>query len=370
VSRRRLRSGFTTGTAAAAAAKAAVMLAFGNEVERVDVSLPDGGGLNVPVAWSRCIAEGTCQAMVVKDAGDDPDVTNKAKIMAEVKLSPEVRGKGAMRICGGEGVGLVTKPGLPLEPGNAAINPVPRQMIAKAVRQALAWAAPDEEYEVVITISVEKGEKLAQRTLNPRLGILGGISILGTTGRVKPFSHEAYTETIDLGLSVANAEGVSEVVLTTGGKSEKRAMALRSDLPETAFVQIADFFGYALKACTEAGMQRVGLVSFFGKAVKQAAGLEYTHAHKAAMDLPLLAEWLRAAGLQEHVSAQIAQANTARQALDILRAENLLGLATEVGRRMLRSASSFAGPDLDVWAVIIDYDGTVLYSGSKPGAAK
>lgn len=370
MARRRLRSGFTTGTAAAAAAKAAVMLAFGHELDRVDVSLPNGGSLNVPVVWSRSMAEGICQAMVIKDAGDDPDVTNKARISAEVKIAPAVSGQGGLHICGGDGVGLVTKPGLPLEPGNAAINPTPRQMISRAVRQALAWAAPDEEYAVKVTISVEQGEMLAQHTLNPRLGILGGISILGTTGLVKPFSHEAYTETIDLGLSVARAEGVSEVVLTTGGKSEKRAMALRADLPETAFVQIADYFGYALRASADAGVGRVGLVSFFGKAVKQAAGLEYTHAHNAAMDLPLLADWLHGAGLKQRISSEIAYANTARQALDILRAGELLNLVGEVGRRMLQSASSFAAPALDVWAAILDYDGTVLYSGSLLGVAK
>jgi cobalt-precorrin-5B (C1)-methyltransferase len=199
---------------------------------------------------------------------------------------------------------------------------------------------------------------------------LGGISILGTSGLVKPFSHEAYTETIDLGLSVAKADGVDEVVLTTGGKSEKRAMVLRDDLPDTAFIQIADYFGYALKACAESGMKRVGLVSFFGKAVKQAAGSEYTHAHKAAMDLPALADWLRGDGLKEEIAYKIARANTARQALDILRAEDLLNLVVEVGRRMLRAASGFAGPAMDVWAVILDYDGTVLYSGSKPGETR
>ena len=220
MARRRLRSGFTTGTAAAAAAKAAVMSAFGLEFDCVDVSLPDGGSLEVPVALVIRQTNGPCKAEVIKDAGDDPDVTNKARIAAEVEISVSQNGSGSLDILGGEGVGQVTKPGLPVEPGNPAINPTPRQMIAKAVRQALAWAAPDKQYCVTVTISVKKGEELARRTLNPRLGVLGGISILGTTGLVKPFSHEAYTETIDLGLSVARAEGVSEAVLTTGGKSE------------------------------------------------------------------------------------------------------------------------------------------------------
>ena len=263
-------------------------------------------------------------------------------------------------------MGLVTKAGLPVEPGESAINPVPREMIRRAVRQALAWAAPEKNFAARVTISVEEGEKLARHTLNPRLGILGGISILGTSGLVKPFSHEAYTQTIDLALSVAQAAGCLEVVLTTGGKSEKRAMILRPDLNPVSFVQIADFFGYSLRACAQAGMGRVGLVSFFGKAVKQAAGLEYTHAHKAAMDLPLLAGWLSEAGLEQGPAEEIAQANTARQSLDILRRVGRLDLVVEVGRRLLASARGFAGPGLDLWATIIDFNGAGLYSGNQP----
>lgn len=369
--RRRLRNGFTTGTAAAAAAKAAVMLAFGFKPEQVDVSLPDGGhSLQVPVAWVEPTTNWLHQAAVIKDAGDDPDVTNKARIVAGVELTPVAPGQGSLEICGGSGVGLVTKPGLPVEPGNPAINPTPREMISRAVRQALAWAAPHETYAVKVTISVDQGEKLARYTLNPRLGVLGGISILGTSGLVKPFSHEAYTQTIDMALSVARASGSREVVLSTGGKSEKRAMGLRPDLPESSFVQIADFFGYALRASAGVGIHRVGVVSFFGKAVKQAAGLEYTHAHKAAMDLPMLARWLQTSGLDKDAAAQIAGANTARQALDILRGVGRLDLVAEVGQRMLSSARSFAGPAVDVWAVIIDYDGTELYGGNQKEVAK
>ena len=370
MARRRLRSGFTTGTAAAAAAKAAVMLALGTEVERVAVTLPDGGNLSVQVAEADCLSGDSAKAVVVKDAGDDPDVTNKARIAAEVQLRPVTSGNAGIELHGGPGVGRVTKPGLAVEPDNPAINPVPREMITRSVRQALAWAAPQEHYSVNVIISVEQGEKLAQRTLNPRLGVLGGISILGTTGLVKPFSHEAYTETIDLGLSVAKAEGVTEVVLTTGGKSEKQAMALRPDLPDTAFVQIADFFAYALKASVDAGMKAVGLVSFFGKAVKQALGLEYTHAHKAAMDLPQLAQWLASAGLSHNAGAEIAGANTARQALDILRNHERLDLVAEVGSRLLYSARGFAGPRPNLWSIIIDYDNTVLFSGSQPGEGR
>ena len=370
MARRRLRSGFTTGTAAAAAAKAAVLASLGAPPQSVEIILPGGGHLKVPVQEALRLPSGASRALVIKDAGDDPDVTNKAGISAEVELRPVVSGQGSLRLRGGQGVGRVTKPGLAVEPGNPAINPTPQEMITRAVRQALAWVAPQEEYAVTVTISVARGEELSQRTLNPRLGVLGGISILGTTGLVKPYSHEAYTETIDLGLSVAKAEGADEVVFTTGGKSEKRAMALRPDLPETAFVQIADFFAYALRAGAAAGMAAVGLASFFGKAVKQAAGHDYTHAHKAAMDLPRLAGWLEEAGLPSEAGQEIAGANTARQALDILRGCGRLDLVAQVGRRMLASARGFAGAGPALWVVVLDFDGAVLFSGSQPGEAK
>ncbi|MCB2190060.1 MAG: cobalt-precorrin-5B (C(1))-methyltransferase CbiD [Deltaproteobacteria bacterium] len=370
MARRELKSGFTTGTAAAAAAKAAVMLAFGQSADQVEVSLPEGGKvLSIPVAVAQRKKSGHCEAVVVKDAGDDPDVTNKARIKAEVQLLPAEADGACLEICGGQGVGLVTKAGLAVEPGKPAINPVPREMICRAVRQALAWVAPEEHFAVKVTISVDEGERLARYTLNPRLGVMGGISILGTSGLVKPFSHEAYTQTIDVALSVAQAAGHQEVVLTTGGKSEKRAMILRPDLNSAAFVQIADFFAYSLRACAQAGMHRVGLVSFFGKAVKQAAGMEYTHAHKAAMDLPRLAQWLGGAGLETGTCQEIAQANTARHALDILRLVGRLALVSEVGKRMLASAREFAGPSVDIWAIIIDYNGAGLYGGNQPAVS-
>ncbi|ADK85820.1 cobalamin biosynthesis protein CbiD [Desulfarculus baarsii DSM 2075] len=364
---RRLRTGFSTGTAAAAAAKAATLTALGQAPAKVEVSLPDGGRLEIAVSQCRLLAPAQALAVVIKDAGDDPDVTNKAAIRASVRLLPAGDGAAEVRVLGGDGVGLVTRPGLPVAPGAPAINPVPRQMIEKAVRQAVAWAAPGATLTAEVVVSVAGGQELARHTLNPRLGVVGGISILGTTGLVKPFSHQAYTETIDLCLSVATAAGLSEVVLTTGGKSEKWAQALRPDLPEAAMIQIADFFGYALAACAKAGLRQVGLVSFFGKAVKQASGLEYTHARQAVMDLAQLAEWLGQAGLDQAAAQSVAQANTARHALDLLRELGRLELVSQVGRRMLTAAEHWAGPGLRPWAVVLDYDGQPLWDSRAQG---
>jgi cobalt-precorrin-5B (C1)-methyltransferase len=233
--RRHLRTGFTTGSAAAAAAKAALAVLLGGPArEIVSIPLPGGGRLEVPVREARWADPGRVQATVIKDAGDDPDVTHRAAIVATVALEA---GEG-LRLTGGVGVGVVTRPGLALAVGEPAINPVPRAMIAQAVGEAWREAGRAGAPAVNVEVSVPEGERLAKRTLNPRLGIVGGISILGTTGLVKPFSHEAYTATIESALAVAKAAGLAEVVLTTGRRSEKRAQALRPDLPEQAFVQI------------------------------------------------------------------------------------------------------------------------------------
>jgi cobalt-precorrin-5B (C1)-methyltransferase len=306
-------------------------------------------------------------AEVVKDAGDDPDVTDGVRISSAVRLTHGAGGAEAV-ILGGEGVGVVTRPGLPLPVGEPAINPVPRDMIRQAIFQAFSDAGLPPQ-AVTATISAADGENLAKRTLNPRLGIVGGLSILGTTGLVKPFSHEAYTATIDSGLSVAAAAGLDEVVLTTGGKSEKIAMGLRPDLPETAFIQMADFFGYSLSAIGEHDFRRVGVVSFFGKAVKQAQGLDCTHAHRAPMDLSAPANWLAAAGAAPDLVGRVRQANTARHALEIIRAADALDLTAAVGEHLARAVKSRLAPEVAVWVRIIDYDATVLYGRDLEGAA-
>ncbi|MGD8563894.1 MAG: cobalt-precorrin-5B (C(1))-methyltransferase CbiD, partial [Desulfarculaceae bacterium] len=217
---------------------------------------------------------------------------------------------------------------------------------------------------------VPEGERLAKHTLNPRLGIVGGISIIGTTGLVKPFSHEAYTATIESGMSVARASHLDEVVLTTGGKSEKMAMGIRPDLPEQAFIQIADFYGFALRQAAAQDFSRVGLVVFFGKAVKQAAGMEYTHARQAPLDLAVLADWLKQNGAGPDLCQKTAEANTARQVLELLRIAARLDLVGAVGRRLMASARDYLGSGPRFWVVIVDYDGSVLFESTSQGVDK
>ncbi|MEW6266899.1 MAG: cobalt-precorrin-5B (C(1))-methyltransferase [Thermodesulfobacteriota bacterium] len=368
---RKLRTGFSTGTAAAAAAKAALTaLLSGRKPGRIPVKLPSGDDLPVAVAEVRLLSGREASATVIKDAGDDPDVTHGAAIQAQVSISDQDEPAEKIVIEGGPGVGRVTRPGLPVAVGQAAINPVPRTMIAEGLRQVWGEFHPDDRpCRLNVTISVPDGERLARRTLNPRLGIVGGLSILGTTGLVKPFSHEAYTATIASALDVARAGGLEEVVLTTGGRSEKLALKLRSDLPETAFIQIADYFGLALAEAGRRCFARLGLVSFFGKAVKQAQGLADTHAHKAQLQLTELAGWLEEAGADPELVREVAAANTALQALDLMRSRRSLDLTAAVGRRVLSSARKFAGPGLDLWLAIVDYDGSCLYQNREDAKA-
>lgn len=365
--KKQLRTGFSTGSAAAAAAKAALSHLLGRPLAgAVSIPLPSGERLEIALADSRLLTDALAEAVVIKDAGDDPDVTHHARISAQVELLPPGPGP-ALEFKGGPGVGLVTRPGLPVPVGEPAINPGPRGMIAATLTEAWQEAGPGGELRAAVTIAVENGAELAKRTLNPRLGIVGGISILGTSGLVKPLSHEAYTATIESALSVARAAGIGETVLTTGGRSEKRAMALRPDLPPQAFVQIADYFAFALTAAAKAGMTTIGLVSYFGKAVKQAQGLTCTHAHRVAMDLTILAEWLREAQAPAGLVAEVAGANTARHVLEILGAAGRLDLTAVVGPRWLAATRRIVGSGPELWAVMLDSEGGVLYRGEQPG---
>lgn len=371
MARRRLRTGFSTGSAAAAAAKAALIQALGQALgqaapEMVSIPLPAGQRLEIGVSQAQALGPGQARATVIKDAGDDPDVTHGAAIQAHITLT----GPPGLALTGGLGVGLVTRPGLPVAVGQPAINPVPRIMIREALDEAWRELGPvGQALAARVEISVPEGERLAKRTLNPRLGIVGGISILGTTGLVKPFSHEAYTATIDSALAVARAAGQSEVVLTTGGKSEKRAQALRPDLPELCFVQIADFFGHALRQARTQGLRRLGVVCFFGKAIKQAQGLDCTHAHRAPLELMRLAGWLAEAGADVALCQELRQANTARHALEILALAGRLDLVEIVGQRLLGSMALLAGAGAELWAMILDYEGGVLFQGQGQGRA-
>lgn len=357
---KRLREGFTTGSAAAAAAKAALLfLMKGKRSKRVGVPLPMGGRLNIPVCSIEMRGSGV-RATVVKDAGDDPDVTHHAVIGATVfRLK---RGEGIV-IEGGSGVGRVTRSGLSVQIGEAAINPAPRRQIAEALAEVLEQGIG----AVRVVIDVEKGEKIARKTLNPRLGIVGGISILGTRGTVKPFSHEAYRETIRVSMDVAKESGSETIGLSTGGKSEGFLRRLRSDLPEVSFLQVADFFSFSLKEAAGRGFRELLYGCFFGKLIKMAQGHEYTHAKKSRIDFYALAEWCKNFGMREEQIRKIEKANTAREALSLIKAENRSGkILAYVIEKAVQSARRYAGPGPGLCFYLFDLDGSLLASSSSP----
>ncbi|UCF94434.1 MAG: cobalt-precorrin-5B (C(1))-methyltransferase [Desulfobacterales bacterium] len=367
---RRLRTGFTTGTAAAAAAKGALLLLVERKIPtQVQVELLTGDRIVIPV--HACAREGEHQAScrIIKDAGDDPDVTHKAQIGARVTLAEQTEhpqrgysGESVNRapvwITGGKGVGRVTKPGLEIPPGEPAINPGPRKMITRAVREVLAQHRLQSP--VKVEVFVPQGEVLATKTLNARLGILGGISILGTTGIVRPMSHEAYFAAIEASLAVARASGLAKVVFTTGRRSERYAQLQWPRLPEAAFVQIGDFFKASLQAAGQKGFEEIILAVFFGKAIKMAQGVPHTHAAKSSLSLAALAKWTLEATLDREVADTVQAAHTAREALHFI-AEICPEVIGHVGRRIVSAARSYAGAPRHIQSVIFNYEGEIIF---------
>jgi len=355
-----LRHGFTTGTAAAAAAKAATLCLFGSAPAAcVDVPLPAGGRMDIAILETRA-EDGGVLCAVTKDAGDDPDVTHRAVIRALVR-----RGEGGIVLRGGSGVGVVTRPGLPVAVGEPAINPAPREQIRAAVREALAATGRDSA-GLEIEIRVDNGQELAAKTFNPRLGIIGGISILGTRGTVKPFSNAAYQATIRQCLDVMHAGGVTRPCLTTGGRSERFLRQARPDTPETACVQVADFFFFSMREAGRRNFDSVLWGVFFGKLVKQAQGHRYTHARSALLDLSVLAGWCADCGFSPRVCAEVGGANTALQAFDLLtplpQAPRLFSLLTD---RAAGFARQFSGRAMRVDYMLFDFQGNVLHDTSE-----
>jgi cobalt-precorrin-5B (C1)-methyltransferase len=337
VRKQALRTGWTTGTCASAAAKAAAStLVTGEMQDTVEVGLPDGQRVRFDVDECTLIPGEEAGAVVVKDAGDDPDVTHGARLTATVRW----RDEPGIELDGGVGVGVVTKPGLGLELGGPAINPVPRTMIRQAVGEAVDLGTKG----VTVIISVPGGERMARKTTNARLGIIGGISILGTTGIVRPFSTASWRASVEQAISVLAAQGEDTVVLCTGGRTEKGAMKLLPHLPEVCFVEVGDFTGAALRKAVEHHLSHVIFVGMAGKLTKLAAGVLMTHYTRSKVDLALLADITRAVGGAENLAAQTAQANTARHAAELWDQAGLLPAAgRELCARAARVLSRFAG---------------------------
>jgi cobalt-precorrin-5B (C1)-methyltransferase len=358
VRKQALRTGWTTGTCSAAAAKAAATALRTGEIQRtVEIGLP--AGQRVGFAVDSCTTDGTqAEAVVVKDAGDDPDVTHGARLTARVRW----RAEPGLELDGGEGVGVVTKPGLGLEVGGPAINPVPRAMITQAVNEVVDL----DEKGISVVISVPDGERMARKTTNARLGIIGGISILGTTGIVRPFSTASWRASVEQAISVLAAQGEDTVVLATGGRTEKGAMKLLPDLPEVCFVEVGDFTGAALRQAVQHKLNQVIFAGMAGKLTKLAAGVLMTHYTRSKVDLDLLKDITLAAGGTTELAERVANANTARHAAELWDQAGLLPaagreLCARAARVLSRFSAELATPEgkatPQVRVIMVDFTG-------------
>jgi cobalt-precorrin-5B (C1)-methyltransferase len=357
-----LRTGWTTGTCAAAAAKAAATaLISGEAQEGVEVGLPrKGEERRVRFEVERCeVGEGWAEAVVVKDAGDDPDVTHGAHITARVSWHEEL----GMELGRGEGVGVVTKPGLGLPVGGPAINDVPRRMISYSVEEVLNPA----ERGVRVMLSVPGGEEMAEKTTNPRLGIVGGISILGTTGIVRPFSTASWRASVGQAINVMGAQGHDALVLSTGGLTEKAAMRLLPDLEEVCFIEVGDFTGQAIKQAVKRGLECCFFVGMAGKLAKLAAGVMMTHWTRSKVDNELLAGITSEAGGSPELIEEVKSANTARHAYELWRSANLERAPYLLCERVAENLREYAGGKLEIHAIMVDFD-TLGPVGASPGA--
>jgi cobalt-precorrin-5B (C1)-methyltransferase len=361
IRRRGMRTGFTTGACATAAAAAATRSLLSRQrVSSITIPLPAGVEATFAVECHE-VGNGAIRCSVIKDAGDDPDVTHGAEIVAVVQRQPEP----AILLNGGVGVGVVTLPGLGLEIGGPAINPVPRRMILEAVASE---AGKSLEHEgLIVEISVPRGEELARRTLNARLGILGGISILGTTGIVRPFSTAAYRASVEQGVDVAVANGQREIAFSTGGRSERFAQSVLQ-LPEIAFVEMGEFTGHALRRCVRKGVRRAYICGMIGKLSKVAQGHFMTHVAGNRVDTAFLASLAAQAGAEKALEDRMAAANTAREVQELALAEHLGAFFELVAAATASSCTALVHGALEVECLLFDFDGTLL--GRSTGAPR
>ncbi|WP_422091014.1 cobalt-precorrin-5B (C(1))-methyltransferase CbiD [Tenacibaculum ovolyticum] len=308
-----LRDGFTTGTSATAAAKSGLMaIIHQKKIASVSVHLPIDKVLEIPVHHCE-FTENTAKSSVIKDAGDDPDVTNGAEIGCILKLTQEKE----IQFIAGEGVGTVTLKGLELAIGEPAINPVPRKMITSAIQKLLHDY--DLECGVSVTVYVTDGKKLAKRTLNERVGIMNGLSILGTSGIVKPYSSSSYIASIEQGIDVAVANNITELVINSGARSEKYLSNKFSHLPEYAFIHYGNWIGETLTKINKSPIKKVSIGIMLGKAVKLAGGVTDTHSCVSSWNKDFVVELANQVGFYD--ADKIKELNMAGRLIELFEFE-------------------------------------------------
>ena len=344
-----MKSGLTTGTCAAVAAKAALLALQGQEPDLVEVRNPQGQTLAMKISGFGVTSESEGWAKVIKDGGDDPDITHGAEIVVQVRLTGT-----EVHLIGGTGVGKVTKKGLQIPVGEAAINPVPRQMILWAVQEVL-----EKGQGVEVTVIVPEGEKLALKTLNPRLGIEGGISILGTTGIVRPMSEEAFKESLLPHLEIIRANDLATVVLVPGGMGEKSAEKIGCSPDMIA--QMSNFVGFMLQKSVERHFKEVILFGHIGKLAKVAAGTFHTHNKMGDGRREVIAALAAQAGASPSLVSSLLDGNTAEETLELLDQEGLLAKVTRaVAERAAKRSEEYIFGELRVGIVLTRLSGEIL----------
>ena len=363
VRRRQLRTGYTTGSCAAAASKAAAQaLLTGEVVTETTIHLPVGRDVAFQVnrcQWSEDGSTVTCS--VTKDGGDDPDVTHGAEICSTVwrDLNESVTG---VSIVGGPGVGTVTRPGTGIEVGEPAVTRVPRRMIAESVGQAAREQGLGEDTPFVVQLSVPGGEEIAKKTTNSRLGVLNGISILGSTGVVQPFSTAAWRASVHLAIDVAATNELPYLVLSTGTRSEEYARR-HLDLPDMAYIEAGIFSGPAMKRCVMRDIQRAAHVGMVGKLSKMAMGYFVTHVAGNQVDTGFLADLAAECGATEAIQEEIRGASSARHFQEIAQANDLLEVFPLMCRMVCDESRKQLGEDADALIVDVlcfDFEGILL----------
>jgi cobalt-precorrin-5B (C1)-methyltransferase len=350
----KLRTGFTTGTASAASSKAAISAIIKQKnIDSVEVTLPKGN--TIPITIHSCEFNKTrAKCSVIKDGGDDPDVTHGAEIVVDLSLTSNTK---KIEIEGGEGVGIVTKPGLGLEINQPAINPTPRKMIDENIRSVAENILKENGIKVII--SVPNGKELAKKTDNPRLGIIGGISILGTSGIVIPYSTASFAASVRQNLDVSLAMGNDVVVLTTGGRSEEFAKKI-VDLPDHSFVQMGDFAGYTIQQCAKKQIKKAYVAGFIGKLAKIAAGVKQTHVKGSKVDTNFLSELAKQCNTNENVLNKIKTANSARHVQEIINENKINGFFELVCLQVYNQMRKHSEEKVPIQVFLFDFDGKIL----------
>jgi cobalt-precorrin-5B (C1)-methyltransferase len=354
-----LKTGLSTGTCASAATKAALLSLLTKTLTKdVQIILPKGKVVTMNISWTK-FKDNFVTSAVIKDGGDDPDATHGAEICSTVKLSENI---GKIVVDGGIGVGRVTKPGLGLVIGTAAINPVPMKMIIQSVNDVF------EIYDKVIKknglniiISVPAGEEIAKKTDNPRLGIIGGISILGTTGLVLPYSTASFAASIRQSLDVGLALGSDVFILTTGGRSEDFCKNLfPSTYPDHSYVQMGDFAGYSVKQCYEKKVKKVIIAGFIGKLTKIAMGVKQTHVRGSHVNMDFMAKLALECNVSEKVVSLIKNANTARHVSEIIDLNAIPGYYDLLCKYAFNQMSVYSNNQLSIEVIMFNFNGNII----------